>query len=88
MTKGYNPLNTLRTYSERPQIGHKGKSSFKGRNLSMAVGGNNEFEKRLGSTVTNFDVKPKILESKVSTKTDFFNLSDGFKKVFAHDKQD
>jgi len=36
----------------------------------------------------NFDVKPKILESKVSTKTDFFNLSDGFKNVFAQDKYD
>jgi len=36
--------------------------------------------------MTNFDVKPKILESKISTKTDFFNLSDGFRKIFAKDK--
>jgi len=80
-------LNTLRTYSERPS-GFNAKRSFKGRNQSMVVGALNETEKKLGSTITNFDVKPKILESKVSTKTDFFNLSDGFKKIFAADKQD
>jgi len=48
----------------------------------------NETEKKLGGSITNFNVKPKILESKVSTKTDFFNLSDGFKKIFTADKQD
>jgi hypothetical protein len=85
---GYNPLNTLRTYSEKPSA-FPSKKPFRGRNLSMVVGGNDmTLEKRLGSTITNFDVKPKILESKISTQTDFFNLSDGFKKIFAHDRQD
>ena len=37
---------------------------------------------------SEFDVKPRILESRVSTKEDFFNLSDGFKKIFAADKKD
>jgi len=42
----------------------------------------------MGSTFVNFDVKPKILESKISQREDFFNLSDGFKKIFAKDKHD
>ena len=33
-------------------------------------------------------VKPRILESKVSEKEDFYNLSDGFKRIFADDKTD
>jgi len=45
-------------------------------------------EKKLGTTITEFNVKPKILESKVSTKNDFFNLSNGFKQIFSHDKGD
>jgi hypothetical protein len=48
-----------------------------------------ETEKRMGQTMNNFDVKPKLLESKIRSKTDFFNISDGFKKVFASgDKAD
>lgn len=34
------------------------------------------------------DVKPRLLESKVSESNDFFRLSDGFKKIFANDKKD
>ena len=33
-------------------------------------------------------VKPRVLESKVSENKDFYNLSDGFKKIFADDKKD
>ena len=33
-------------------------------------------------------VKPKMLESNVVHKEDFYNLSEGFKKVFACDKGD
>lgn len=33
-------------------------------------------------------VKPKILESKVGQRDEFFNLSSGFKKIFADDKKD
>ena len=47
-----------------------------------------ETEKRMGATFVDFDVKPKILESKISQREDFFNLSDGFKKIFAKDKED
>lgn len=37
---------------------------------------------------TTTNIKPRIIESKVSEKTDFYNLSDGFKHVFADDKKD
>ena len=37
---------------------------------------------------TTTNIKPRIIESKVSEKTDFYNLSDGFKRVFAEDKKD
>ncbi len=33
-------------------------------------------------------VKPKLLESKVSANEKFFNLTDGFKQVFADDSKD
>ena len=33
-------------------------------------------------------VKPKLLESKVSESSDFYNLSDGFKRIFADDRKD
>ena len=33
-------------------------------------------------------VKPKVLESKVSSQQKFFNLSDGFQRVFSNDKSD
>jgi hypothetical protein len=36
----------------------------------------------------NIDIKPKLLESKVSESQTFFRLSDGFKKIFASDKKD
>jgi len=36
--------------------------------------------------MNDFNVKPRILESKISQKQDFFNMSDGFKKIFAADK--
>ena len=42
----------------------------------------------MGSTFVEFDVKPKLLESKISQREDFFNLSDGFKKIFAKDRED
>lgn len=82
----YNPIHTLRTYSEKPRI--MGNRNLKGRNLSVG-GPLNETEKRLGSTMNNFNVKPKLLESKIRSNSDFFNISDGFKKVFAQsDKKD
>ena len=45
-----------------------------------------------GETLNNLatinNVKPKLLESKVSENEQFFRLSDGFKKIFANDKKD
>jgi len=88
VTKNYNPLMTLRTYSEleaRPMtmLNRKGAITTKNSRVSM-----NPVERRMGSTFTDFDVRPKILESKISQRDDFFNLSDGFKKIFAADKKD
>ena len=37
---------------------------------------------------TTMSVKPKLLESKVSENSDFYNLSDGFKRIFADDRKD
>ena len=37
---------------------------------------------------TTMSVKPRILESKVSENSDFYNLSDGFKRIFADDRKD
>ena len=75
-----NPINTLRTYSEKPKLMQK--RNMKGRNFSVN-GPMNEIEKKLGQTLNNFDVKPKLLESKIRSNSSFFNISDGFKKVFA-----
>jgi hypothetical protein len=77
----YNPIMTLRTYSEKPRL-FMTKRNLKGRNFSVS-GPMSETEKKLGQTLNNFDVKPKLLESRIRSNTDFFNISDGFKKVFA-----
>jgi len=58
------------------------KRQIKGRNYSVC-GPMNETERKLGSTMQEFEVKPKLLESKIRSNSDFFNISDGFKKVFA-----
>ena len=34
------------------------------------------------------ELKPRLLESKVSTQKGFFSLSNGFQKVFANDEKD
>jgi hypothetical protein len=44
--KNYNPINTLRTYSEKPKL-FMSKRNIRGRNLSVG-GPLNETEKRLG----------------------------------------
>ena len=48
----------------------------------------NDFESKLGTTVMDFNVKPKLLEGKLAASPDFAALSDGFKKIFAQDKSD
>ena len=42
----------------------------------------------MSGSLTTTAVKPRILESRVSEKPDFYNLSDGFKRIFADDKKD
>ena len=84
----YNPTQTLRTYSEfpeRPRADTFGSGKH-GRSLSLKP--QSETEKKMGSTFVDFNVKPKILESKISQREDFFNLSDGFKKIFSKDTKD
>ena len=58
------------------------KRNLKGRNFSVS-GPMTAIEKKMGSTMQEFDVKPKLLESKIRSNSDFFNISDGFKKIFA-----
>lgn len=50
------------------------------RNMSM--------DQTFSGARTTMNIKPRLIESKVSEKTDFYNLSDGFKRVFADDKKD
>ena len=77
-----NPMDTLKTFTEKDlsllNRHHRNNSAFAG----------NEVEARLGSSVADFNVKPKLLESKISTRQDFAMLSDGFKKIFTQDKKD
>jgi hypothetical protein len=46
------------------------------------------FGNRTKSLATIRDIKPQLLESKVSEKQDFFRLSDGFKKIFGGSKKE
>ena len=48
----------------------------------------NETERKLGSTFTNFNVRPAILETRLSSANDFMQLSDGFKQALISDKKD
>ena len=77
-----NPMDTLRTFTEKDlsllNRHHRNKSAFT----------DNEVEAKLGSSISDFNVKPKLLESKISTRQDFAMLSDGFKKIFSQDKKD
>lgn len=54
----------------------------------MSLKPQSDIEKAMGTTFVDFNVKPKILESKISQREDFFNLSDGFKRIFSKDKKD
>ena len=80
-TSNGNPMNTLRTQTEKDlsllNRHHRNNSAFTG-----------GVEKHLGSSISDFNVKPKLLESKISTRQDFAMLSDGFKKIFSQDKKD
>ena len=43
---------------------------------------------QFSGSLTTTSVKPRIIESKISVSNDFYNLSDGFKRIFADDKKD
>lgn len=51
-------------------------------------GSNGMMNKTQNFSFSATTVKPRIIESKVSAREDFFNLSDGFKRVFGNDKKD
>jgi len=76
------PMDTLKTFTEKDlsllNRHHRNNSAFDG----------NAIHARLGSSIADFNVKPKVLESKISTRQDFAMLSDGFKKIFTQDKKD
>lgn len=55
------------------------KRKHRARNLSMVSQPMSDMEKKLGSTMNDFDVKPKILEGKIGSRNEFMGLSDGFK---------
>lgn len=78
----------MRTYHEFPEKPSSDRFGFKKHFRSLSLKPQTETEKKMGSTFTDFNVKPKILESKISQRDDFFNLSDGFKKIFSKDTKD
>lgn len=94
VSQKYNPLESMRTYSEfadkerefsrTTQGFYKAKTAKKG----LAKEYVSETERAMGITFADFNVKPRILESNLAKRDDFFNLSDGFKKIFAADKKD
>jgi hypothetical protein len=65
--KDYNPTMTLRTYSENPDKFNKTDRFAETKHQrSMSMKPQTETEKKMGSTFMDFNVKPKILESKIS----------------------
>jgi len=58
-----NPLQTLSTYNDRP-AGYGSKRNTQGAGFSSSS--HTECERLMGGTFTDFNVKPKILESKIS----------------------
>ena len=77
----------MRTYHEFPEKPSSDRFGFKKHFRSLSLKPQTETEKKMGSTFTDFNVKPKILESKISQRDDFFNLSDGFKKIFSKNQK-
>ena len=77
-----NPMDTLKTNTEKDLS----LLNRHFRNYSAFAG--HEVESKIGTSIAEFNVKPKLLESKISTRQDFAALSDGFKKIFSHDKKD
>lgn len=68
-------MDTLKTQSEKDlslmNRARMHKESFNGRTYSVGGANMNDSEKQLGMTFTDFNVKPKLLESKVASRMDF-----------------
>ena len=84
-TKDSNFLQTLQTMRiatydpKRPMTTtHSAKQSMSMDNLFRGT----------QTPLTVNDIKPKLLEQRVTEHDTFFRLSDGFKKIFVNDKKD
>jgi hypothetical protein len=80
----------LRTFADRDTM-NRTTGFFSTRNASISKTRNQtslSSGKGFASFSHEFTVKPKVLESKLTTHKDFMGLSDGFKRAFAHDKKD
>lgn len=85
---------TVKNHSSALVESHKPKQSMQnsngffasGKPRTLSVDYNNETMP--GTAVAKTVVKPKLLESRVTTQDRFFNLTDGFKRVFADDNKD
>uniref|UniRef100_A0A7S3CJQ4 Uncharacterized protein n=1 Tax=Strombidium rassoulzadegani TaxID=1082188 RepID=A0A7S3CJQ4_9SPIT len=95
--KSQNPILSLRVQADisSPASAHITRRGFQTtkfggpRRLSSVItGAVTDTEKLLGATFNEFDVKPRLLESKLAQRDDFRNLSNGFKQAFAMDKSD
>jgi hypothetical protein len=74
-----NTLNCLRTQTHQRRFGSK---HIKGSRSIAGISENNAARRNIN------DIKPKLLETNIASKQDFFGLSDGFKRIFADDKKD
>ena len=78
----YNPMDTLKSNFKEDLS----KTSLSHRNFTKGNSSLTPNEQALGATLTDFNVRPKILEAKFCTRNEFFGLSDGFKKILSLDK--
>ena len=65
-TKFYNPTNTLRAQSSSRNDGYKKGFNTSKHHRHFSIYYQTETEKLMGSSFAEFEVKPKILESKIS----------------------
>ena len=86
--RNFNPFLELTTFSDLEQRPMTMVNSRRGGSTKHANGYKNPFSRKEGQDFNNLDVRPKILESKLCQREDFFNLSDGFKKIFTNDRKD
>lgn len=73
------PAETKRAHETLCTGNNTGFVSGKARTMSVDIN-SKDFHKTF--------VKPKLIESKVSSSESFFRLTDGFQRVFSNDRQD